>query len=389
MNGQLHGQWYRGGTSKCWLFMGDEMPTDRAQIAHALTAAFGSGDDRQLNGVGGASSTTSKAAIISPSAIPGIDISYLFAQVGIGRSAVEFTSNCGNCASAVALFAIQNGLVRPTGDLTTVRMINENTRSVLAAEVATPGRTVPTDGSETIPGSTMPGIPVDVCFEGVDGTSTGELLPTGKPVETLPVGSRTVTVTGIDAGAPACFVAAADLGMTGTETQAEMRLRLPELIGIRELASAAMGLTLPGEEVSPAVPKVGILGQPCDYTTTTGERIDAADYDVAVRMVSMFDPHPAIGITSAIAAARAAFVEGSLVRDLIDPDRLDLVDGYALIRLGTPVGVVACRVQVDSAGDVIRLGIRRVARRIANAAIDLPEIDLAATHPESTLPLVG
>src|SRR5699024_11672615 len=85
------------------------MPADRAGIAQALSAAFGSGDDRQLNGVGGASSTTSKAAVISPSAIPDIDISYLFAQVGIGQWAVEFTSNCGNCASAVALYAIQNG----------------------------------------------------------------------------------------------------------------------------------------------------------------------------------------------------------------------------------------------------------------------------------------
>ena len=124
MESQLHGQWYRGGTSKCWLFANDELPADRAGIAQALSAAFGSGDDRQLNGVGGASSTTSKAAVISPSAIPGIDISYLFAQVGIGQSAVEFTSNCGNCASAVALYAIQNGLVRLGGEITQVRMVN-------------------------------------------------------------------------------------------------------------------------------------------------------------------------------------------------------------------------------------------------------------------------
>lgn len=255
MNGQLHGQWYRGGTSKCWLFMGDEMPADRAQIATALAAVFGSGDDRQLNGVGGASSTTSKAAIISPSAIPGIDISYLFAQVGIGQTAVEFTSNCGNCASAVALFAIQNGLVRAGGDVTEVRMINENTRSVLVAEVATPGRAIPTDGDETIPGSAMPGVPVNVFFENVDGTSTGELLPAGAATTVLSAAGRTVTVSAIDAGAPACFVSATDLGMTGSDTLPEVRLRLPELLAIRESASQAMGLTLPGEDPSPAVPK--------------------------------------------------------------------------------------------------------------------------------------
>ena len=382
MNGQLHGQWYRGGTSKCWLFMGDEMPADRAQIATALAAVFGSGDDRQLNGVGGASSTTSKAAIISPSAIPGIDISYLFAQVGIGQTAVEFTSNCGNCASAVALFAIQNGLVRAGGDVTEVRMINENTRSVLVAEVATPGRAIPTDGDETIPGSAMPGVPVNVFFENVDGTSTGELLPAGAATTVLSAAGRTVTVSAIDAGAPACFVSATDLGMTGSDTLPEVRLRLPELLAIRESVSQAMGLTLPGEDPSPAVPKVGIIGPAEDFTTTTGERVAAASYDLSVRMVSMFDPHPAIGLPAAIALARAAFVDGSLVRSLIGPDRLLSRGGEVSIRIGTPAGVITCEVQLDSAGDVARLGVRRVARRIAAADIDLP-------HADTALQLVG
>lgn len=187
---QLHGQWYRGGTSKCWLFANDEMPADRAGIALALAAAFGSGDERQLNGVGGASSTTSKAAVISPSAIPGIDISYLFAQVGIGASGVEFTSNCGNCASAVALYAIQNGLVRPQGETTQVRMVNENTRSVLVADVATPDKRIPSNGAETIPGSSMPGVPINVFFENVDGASTGELLPAGGAMTELAIDLR-------------------------------------------------------------------------------------------------------------------------------------------------------------------------------------------------------
>ena len=217
MESQLHGQWYRGGTSKCWLFANDELPADRAGIAQALSAAFGSGDDRQLNGVGGASSTTSKAAVISPSAIPGIDISYLFAQVGIGQSAVEFTSNCGNCASAVALYAIQNGLVRLGGEFTQVRMVNENTRSVVVAHVATPGKRIPANGSETIPGSSMPGIPVNVFFENVDGASTGELLPTGEAVTQLSFNGSSIAVSCIDAGAPACFVDAAELGLSGSE----------------------------------------------------------------------------------------------------------------------------------------------------------------------------
>lgn len=371
---QLHGQWYRGGTSKCWLFANAEMPADRAGIAQALSAAFGSGDDRQLNGVGGASSTTSKAAVISPSAIPGIDISYLFAQVGIGQSAVEFTSNCGNCASAVALYAIQNGLVRPDGEVTPVRMVNENTRSVVVAHVATPGKKIPSNGSETIPGSSMPGIPVNVFFENVDGASTGELLPTGEAATEVSCDGASITVSCIDAGAPACFVSAAELGLSGTEPTAEIRLRLKELVEIRSAASRSMGLRGEGEEPSPAVPKVGLIAPPSDYTSISGERISAGDYDISARMVSMFDLHPAIGITSAIALARASFVEGSLVNDAIDKRALQHTgaDDEVAIRIGTPVGVIVCRVQLTESGQVARLGVRRVARRIAHADIDLP-----------------
>lgn len=374
MESQLHGQWYRGGTSKCWLFANDEMPADRAGIAQALSAAFGSGDDRQLNGVGGASSTTSKAAVISPSAIPGIDISYLFAQVGIGQSAVEFTSNCGNCASAVALYAIQNGLVRPGGEVTQVRMVNENTRSVVVAHVATPGKRIPANGCETIPGSSMPGIPVNVFFENVDGASTGELLPTGEAITQVNLGGSSIAVSCIDAGAPSCFVNAAELGLSGSEPTAEIRLRLNELIAIRAVASRSMGLSADGEEPSPAIPKVGLVAPPSDYTSISGEKISAEDYDISARMVSMFDLHPAIGITSAIALARASFVEGSLVNDAIDkrvPQNTD-ADNEVVVRIGTPVGIIVCRVQLTESGHVARLGVSRVARRIAHADIDLP-----------------
>lgn len=374
MESQLHGQWYRGGTSKCWLFANDEMPADRAGIAQALSAAFGSGDDRQLNGVGGASSTTSKAAVISPSAIPGIDISYLFAQVGIGQPAVEFTSNCGNCASAVALYAVQNGLVRPGGEVTPVRMVNENTRSVVVAHVATSGKKIPSNGSETIPGSSMPGIPVNVFFENVDGASTGELLPTGEAATEVSCDGASITVSCIDAGAPACFVSAAELGLSGAEPTAEIRLRLKELIAIRSAASRSMGLSAEGEEPSPAVPKVGLIAPPADYISISGEWISAGDYDISARMVSMFDLHPAIGITSAIALARASFVEGSLVNDAIDKRALQHTDAddEVAIRIGTPVGVIVCRVQLTESAQVARLGVRRVARRIAHADIDLP-----------------
>lgn len=135
-----------------------------------------------------------------------------------------------------------------------------------------------------------------------------------------------------------------------------------------------MRLSADGEEPSPAIPKVGIIAPPSDYTSVSGEKISAGDYDISARMVSMFDLHPAIGITSAIALARVSFVEGSLVHDAIDKRVLQNIDAEneVAIRIGTPVGIIVCRVQLSESGKVARLGVRRVARRIAHADIDLP-----------------
>lgn len=131
----------RGGTSKCWLFNAvdiDPYIADAGGLDNILTAAFGSGDPRQLDGVGGGSSTTSKAAIVRRSSAAGIDVDYLFAQVAIENRTVEWGSNCGNCATAIGLYAVQTGLVAVDDHVTVVRMRNENTGAILAAEIATP-----------------------------------------------------------------------------------------------------------------------------------------------------------------------------------------------------------------------------------------------------------
>lgn len=355
----LTGNWYRGGTSKCWLFTDDELGGSRDDIADTLIEAFGSGDPRQLDGVGGGTSTTSKAAVVSASAEPGIDVDYLFAQVGIDSAHVEFTSNCGNCASAIALFAVQRGFVDPSGETTVVRMRNENTRVVVHAVVDTPGARIPSDGLQTIPGSSHPGVGVDVNFEGVDGASTGALLPTGNAVDDF----GPFRATCLDAGAPACLIAA-----PGLLTATAFEDALPSLIETRTAASYAMGLTSLGQRPSPAVPKVGVVGPPVDYTAADGARIAAGDYDVAVRMVSMFAPHPAIGITSAVAVARAALVPGSTVAALVPHLQ---ARAESLLRLGTPAGVIEARISAVP-GAPLRVGVRRSARHIASARIDLP-----------------
>ena len=175
----------RGGTSKCWLFNAvdiDPYIADAGGLDNILTAAFGSGDPRQLDGVGGGSSTTSKAAIVRRSSAAGIDVDYLFAQVAIENRTVEWGSNCGNCATAIGLYAVQTGLVAVDDHVTVVRMRNENTGAILAAEIATPGGRIPAEGDASVPGTTALGVPVGLTFTD-PASDRVTMLPTGAEVD--------------------------------------------------------------------------------------------------------------------------------------------------------------------------------------------------------------
>ena len=367
----LTGHWYRGGTSKCWLFSHDQFSGDRTAISKKLLGAFGASDPRQLHGVGGGTSTTSKAAIVTPAGkdYPA-DITYLFAQVGIGADEVEYTSNCGNCASAVALYALEKGLVHPDGDITRIRMSNENTGAMISAYIDTPKGVVPTSGDVHTPGVQEPGIGVDVSFENIDGTSTNSVLPTGVACEFIDSGNHHAEITCIDAGAPSCLINAPSIGATGAEDLSTLRTNfLGELIKIRGLTAVRMGLSDSEEQSSPAVPKVGLVGSPLDYVTTTGEEINALDYDLSVRMVSMFDAHPAIGITSVVAIARSAVVEGSTVNKILKAQSLEPHTNGFSIRLGTLSGVVTSTVSTNPDDGSISVSVLRSAHHIADAQI--------------------
>ena len=176
----------RGGTSKCWLFNQVHTPVDRAGIERLLVAAYDAADPVQLDGVGGATPTTSKAAVVSVSSRDGVDVDYLFAQVGIGTGTVEWGSNCGNCATGIALYSVTKGLLPITGDQTRVVMHNINTGAQLEATVDTTGRRVHAFGAQTVPGTRSGGVAVGLTFLAPAGGTTGALLPTGRPAEELP-----------------------------------------------------------------------------------------------------------------------------------------------------------------------------------------------------------
>ncbi|MFF3846881.1 PrpF domain-containing protein [Streptomyces sp. NPDC002328] len=357
----------RGGTSKCWLFNQVDVPAGRGELEKLLVSAYGATDPVELDGVGGATPTTSKAAVVGASPEPGVDVDYLFAQVGIGTGSVEWTSNCGNCATGVALYAVAKGMVAITGDRTRVVMRNTNTGAVLEGLVDTTGGVVHHFGRETVPGTRAGGVAVGLTFRDPAGGTTGSLLPTGQAAQDLRVAAEPVRVSMVDAGAPVVLIDALGTGRTGAESLERMGADVPWLRTVRRAAAPLMGLLGPGEEPGDAVPKVGLVGPPAPYTTTLGEQIAAEDYDISVRMLSMNAPHPAIGLTSAVAVAAAGLVADSVVcRTTGGPTEERL-------RLGTPAGIVAVRCTDVADGLPRRVTVHRAARLLADARIYVPE----------------
>ncbi|MFF7656346.1 PrpF domain-containing protein [Streptomyces sp. NPDC007983] len=366
---RLQGEMIRGGTSKCWIFDRHDVVASGVDADTLLLAAYNAADPRQIDGVGGASSTTSKAAIVQASPEPGIDVEYAFAQVGIGDEHVEWTSNCGNCATAVALYAVHNDLVRITSDSTTVRMLNVNTGARLSGTIPTPGGAAPDEGVAAVPGTAALGVPVLLGFEDPAGTTTGRALPTGRALDTLAGPAGPVEASLVDAGAPAALFEAKAFGLDGTESPAEFSAAVPALTVLRRRAALTMGLAEESDPVGHAVPKVGVVAGPAPYRTTHGTLVAQDEYDLGVRMVSMHAPHPAIGLTSAVALATAAAIPGTLAH------RLARQTADGTLRLGTPAGVITTRAvpAVDGASPTVLL--HRAARRIARAELLVPVLE--------------
>lgn len=371
---EVTGYWYRGGTSKCWLFKESDLPEDarsREGFARFLADAYDWQDADQIDGIGGATSVTSKAAMVKK--LPDgadADIEYLFAQVGIGTDNVEYSSNCGNCSTGVGLFALTEGLVAPDASgHSVVRMLNANTNALLTARVDTPNGVVPDSGSATVPGVTAGGVPVQLGFVNPGGTSTGATLPTGNPVDTLTTGDLSVQASLVDAGAPCAFINAADLNLTGGDTIAAVDAHIDEFVALRRAAALAMGLVKESDPVSNATPKVGVVGAPVDYVDRKGNAIAASDYDIAVRMISMFAAHPSVGLTTAVAVAAAASQPGSIVESLSTKP----ADAGDTLRMGTASGIITASWLKDENGELTEVSLHRAARKIATAKIQIPE----------------
>ncbi len=318
----------RGGTSKGVFFRLDDLPEAARQPGPArdalLLRVIGSPDpyQKQIDGMGGATSSTSKTVILSKSESADHDVDYLFGQVSIDKPFVDWSGNCGNLSAAVGPFAISNGLVDreriPENGMATVRIWQANIGKTIISRVPITNGQVQETGDFELDGVTFPAAEVAVEFmDPADGE--GAMFPTGNLVDELEVpGVGTLEATMINAGIPTVFVNAGAIGYSGTELQEAINgdtKALAMFESIRAHAAVRMGLI---KEVSEAAerqhtPKVAFVAPPADYVASSGKAIKAGDIDLVVRALSMGKLHHAMMGTAAVAIATAAAVPGTLV----------------------------------------------------------------------------
>ncbi len=342
----------RGGTSKGPFFLENDLPADPEQRDALLLKVMGSPDPKQINGLGGASSVTSKVAIIGVSQRPDADVDYTFAQVSVDKPIVSYKGNCGNISSAVGPFAIERGLVKVTEPVTSVRIHNTNTGKIIVADVPVENDCVQYGGTFRIAGVAGSGAPIKLRFLDPAGTISDKLLPTGNPVDVLDVpGVGQVEASIVDAANPLVFVKAADLGLRGNELPSEFDQEiLDRLETVRGVAAVKLGLITDYTRSAwdcPGLPKMTLVAPPMDYTALDGTRIPAENSDLTIRMMSMQKPHAALAMTGAMCTAAAAVVAGSVVSQVLRPQA-----DTQYLRLGHPGGILEAGVDYtqDEAG---------------------------------------
>ncbi|SEI50367.1 4-oxalomesaconate tautomerase [Azotobacter beijerinckii] len=342
----------RGGTSKGAYFLARDLPADADLRDRVLLACMGSPDKRQIDGIGGADSLTSKVAIVKPSERADADVDYLFAQVVVDEPRVDFGQNCGNILAGVGPFAIERGLVPVRGDTTPVRIFMENTGQIAIAQVPTPDGTVRYAGEARIDGVPGTAAPIVVEFEDIAGSSCGTLLPTGNARDTF----EGIEVTCIDNGMPVVLIPAASVGRSGYETceqlDADGELKAV-LEAIRLQAGPRMNL---GEVARRTVPKMCLIAAP-----QNGGAISSRTF-IPHRC------HTSIGVFGAVSVASACLIEGSVA------DGLATVEPNDRIRLSVehPTGEFTVEL-LRRGSELAGCGLLRTARLLFDGAVCIPE----------------
>jgi 4-oxalomesaconate tautomerase len=339
----------RGGTSKGLYFLADDLPADPAERDDLLLRVMGSPDPAQIDGVGGAHPLTSKVAVVSPSAVPGVDVDYLFLQVMVDQPVVTDKQNCGNILAGVGPFAVERGLLPADGEQTRVRIRMVNTDRIVTASFATPDGRPRYRGETAIDG--VPGTAAAIVLDFEDAGAGASVFPTGNVTDTL-AGLR---VTCVDNGMPVVVAAAADFGKSGRESVSELEgdqelnRRIQEL---RLAAGRAMGL---GDVSATTVPKVSLVAPPAHGGT------------IATRTFIPVRVHQSIGVLGAVSVGTAVMTPGAVGHDLAT-----LIPGRPRLSIEHPRGALEVEIEVDPATTpptVIRSGVVRTARKLFDGTV--------------------
>jgi 4-oxalomesaconate tautomerase len=338
----------RGGTSKGLYFLAGDLPADPAERDDLLLRVMGSPDPRQIDGVGGGHPLTSKVAVVAPSALPGIDVDYLFLQVMVDQAIVTDKQNCGNILAGIGPFAIERGLVPARGDQTSVRIRMVNTDGIVTATFPTPGGRPRYDGDTAIDG--VPGTAAAVVLDFEDSGTGASVFPTGNITDVF----GGISVTCVDNGMPVVVVAAASLGKTGQESVAELEgdEELNKRVqALRLEAGKAMGL---GDVSGTTVPKISLVSPPAHGGTISTRTF------IPVRV------HESIGVLGAVSVGTAIVVPGAVGHDLA------VLDGGARLSVEHPSGALQVEVELDESATppkVVRSGVVRTARKLFDGTV--------------------
>ena len=377
----------RGGTSKGVFFKLSDLPLAAQVPGQArdkiLLRVLGSPDPygKQIDGLGNASSSTSKAVILSKSTQEAHDVDYLFGQVSIDKPFVDWSGNCGNLSAAVGAFAINAGLVDaeriPENGLCTVRIWQANIQKSIVAHIQITNGEVQETGDFELDGVTFPAAEVQLEFidPADDGEDGGAMFPTGNIVDELEVpGVGTLKATMINAGIPTIFINAQEIDYTGTELQDDINndeKALAMFETIRAHGAVRMGLIKDIAEAATRqhTPKVAFVAPPKDYAASSGKAVQAQDIDLVVRALSMGKLHHAMMGTAAVAIGTAAAIPGTLVNLAAGGGEREAV------RFGHPSGTLrvgAQAAQVDGQWVVTKAIMSRSARIIMEGWVRVP-----------------
>lgn len=358
MSDGIRAMWMRGGTSKGAYFLADDLPVDKQERDALLLGIMGSPDPRQIDGIGGADPLTSKVAIISRSQRDGVDVDYLFLQVFVDQAIVTDAQNCGNILAGVGPFAIERALVAAKSEVTPVTIYMQNTGQVAVARILTNGGHVNYSGDAKIDGVPNAAAPIQIEFRDTAGSTCGALLPSGNAVDVI----DGVEVTMIDNGMPCVVLRASDMGISGTETVAELEENSSLRERLERIRLEAGHLMQVGDVSEKSIPKM---------TMISPARNGGA---ISTRTFIPHRCHKTIGVLGAVSVATACLTKGAVGSDLaLIPDGSEKA-----LSIEHPSGEMTVVGHLDENGAVHRAEVLRTARKLMDGQVfPAPQVGVA------------